>query len=79
MEGDSHFEYQISADDSKSWFDAVRTCKVRNTVTCERKELLSSLHLNGHTQGFYSQTHTQNHLAQHNKQYQGNYCSVAFI
>lgn len=30
MEGVA-FEYQISTDDSKSWFDAVRTCKVRDT------------------------------------------------
>ena len=31
MEGDV-FEYQVSTDDSKSWFDAVRTCKVPDTI-----------------------------------------------
>ena len=24
------FEYQVSTDDTKSWFDAVRSCKVRD-------------------------------------------------
>ncbi|KAJ7376121.1 C-type lectin domain 19 member A [Desmophyllum pertusum] len=28
MEGDSKFEYQISTDDTKSWFDSVRACKL---------------------------------------------------
>lgn len=28
MEEDAPFEYQISTGDAKSWFDAVRTCKV---------------------------------------------------
>lgn len=30
MEGeDGKFEYQISTDDTKSWFDSVRACKVK--------------------------------------------------
>lgn len=28
MEGDEPFEYQVSTDDTKSWFDAVRSCKL---------------------------------------------------
>lgn len=32
MEGeDDKFEYQISTDDTKSWFDSVRACKVNNS------------------------------------------------
>lgn len=32
MEGeDGKFEYQISTDDTKSWFDSVRACKVNST------------------------------------------------
>ena len=32
MEGDDgKFEYQITADDTKSWFDSVRACKVNNS------------------------------------------------
>jgi len=32
MEGeDGKFEYQISTDDTKSWFDSVRACKVNNS------------------------------------------------
>lgn len=30
MEGeDGKFEYQISTDETKSWFDSVRACKVK--------------------------------------------------
>lgn len=32
MEEDAPFEYQISTGDAKSWFDAVRTCKVIDTI-----------------------------------------------
>lgn len=32
MEENAPFEYQISTGDAKSWFDAVRTCKVINTI-----------------------------------------------
>ena len=32
MEGeDGKFEYQISTDDTESWFDSVRACKVHST------------------------------------------------
>ena len=32
MEGeDGKFEYQISTDETKSWFDSVRACKVNNS------------------------------------------------
>lgn len=32
MEGeDGKFEYQISTDDTKSWFDSVRACKVNHS------------------------------------------------
>ena len=40
MEGVA-FEYQISTDDSKSWFDAVRTCKVRETKLWKPLTLIS--------------------------------------
>ena len=31
MDGEGKFEYQIATDETKSWFDSVRACKV-NTI-----------------------------------------------
>ena len=31
MEGDGKFEFQISTDETKSWFDSVRACKVNTS------------------------------------------------
>ena len=28
MDGEGKFEYQIATDETKSWFDSVRACKV---------------------------------------------------
>lgn len=68
MEGEA-FEYQISTDDTKSWFDSVRTCKVNQYTEAykvafknnqpHRKILLVRL------QDFIHRLQTNSHLVQY--------------
>ena len=66
------FEYQVSTGDAKSWFDAVRTCKVIDTIgTFNRLEVhvlrLSSIKPQGAFYLFHARLRWRTYLMKQNK------------